>query len=435
MNLKQKNIFQEAREHLVGGVNSPVRAFKAVGGDPFFVSRAKGARLYDVTGRAYLDYVMSWGPLILGHGHPDVVRTLKQAVERGTSFGTPTLEEVELAKLIKEAFPSIDKLRFVSSGTEAVMSAVRLARGFTGRRKIIKFSGCYHGHSDSLLVKAGSGGLTFGVPDSKGVPEQLARLTISLPYNQVEPVEKLLCKQASQIACVLVEPVAGNMGLVLPRDGFLERLRRLCTRYQVLLIFDEVITGFRLSWGGAQEKFGIQPDLTCLGKILGGGLPLGAFGGRNEIMKRLAPEGDVYQAGTLSGNPLATSCGIAVLKRLRGRKTYRALARKLRMLAEPLTKLIAEKGYPVRLNALESLFTVFFTERPVTDLASAKTSDAALYARFFHHLLEEDIFFPPSQFETCFVSTAHTDHDISRTMEAIQKGLKKLFLRKRVEGE
>jgi len=425
--LKRRDIFEEACEHLVGGVNSPVRAFKAVGGTPFFARRAKGCQLYDARGKSYLDYVMSWGPHILGHADADLTRALKRAAESGTSFGVPTEREVELAKLVKEAFPSIEKVRFVSSGTEAVMSAIRLARGFTGKPKIVKFDGCYHGHSDSLLVKAGSGGATFGVADSEGVPSEIAKLTLSLPYNQIEPVERLFKSQAHEIACLLVEPVAGNMGVVLPEKDFLKKLRELCTRYQILLIFDEVITGFRLAYGGAQELFGTQADLTCLGKILGGGLPLGAFGGKNEIMMKLSPEGDVYQAGTLSGNPLATACGIAVLKKLRRREIYRNLEQKKEQLLKPLRALMAEKGYPLQVNAIGSVFTFFFTKQSVKDFETAKTSDTSRYAKFFHSLLEKRIFFPPSQFEACFLSQAHHTRYINQTIEGVRKGLQKIF--------
>jgi len=410
---------------LVGGVNSPVRAFKAVGGEPFFVARAKGARIFDDHGRAYLDFVMSWGPHILGHGHPALLQAIKKTAERGTSFGAPTWQEVELAKLIKTAFPSIEKVRLVSSGTEAVMSAVRLARGFTGKKKIIKFNGCYHGHSDSLLVKAGSGGATLGIPDSKGVPEELAQLTISLPYNKIQPVEKAF--HSGGIACVIVEPIAGNMGLVPPAEGFLKALRELSRRHGALLIFDEVISGFRASFGGAQRLFGIKPDLTCLGKILGGGMPLGAFGGRAEIMNRLAPLGDVYQAGTLSGNPLATALGIAMLKRLRSGKIYRELEKKTALFAEPLRELVRQKKYPVRVNYMGSLFTVFFTSEPVRDYATAKTSDTARYAEFFRALLKKGIYFPPSQFECCFVSAAHSAKDMRHAFEAARGALRKIF--------
>jgi len=418
--------FEEAEKHLVGGVNSPVRAFRAVGGEPFFVARAGGSRLYDTAGRAYLDYVMSWGAQILGHAHPEIVDAVREGARRGTSYGAATWEEVKLAKLVKQAFPSIEKVRFVSSGTEAVMSAIRLARGATGRRKIVKFVGGYHGHSDSLLVKAGSGGATFGIPDSEGVPEELARLTIALPYNDGKAVGEIFSSQGPEIAAVLVEPVAANMGLVLPRKSFLKKLRDECCRYKSLLIFDEVITGFRLAYGGAQEVYGVVPDLTCLGKILGGGLPLAAFGGREDVMKQLAPEGAVYQAGTLSGNPLAVACALAVLGLLK-EDVYRELARRTNSLVLPLREFVRKKKLPVAINSAASLFTVFFTPGPVTDFESARRSDTGRYAKFFHRLLEAGIFFPPSQFEACFVSLAHGRQDIDWTLAAVQKSLMEIF--------
>lgn len=423
----ERSYFEEASRHLVGGVNSPVRAFKGVGGEPFFVARAKGSRLYDTSGRAYLDYVMSWGPQILGHAQPEILKAVREALPRGTSYGAPTAEETALAVSVKEAFPSIEKIRFVSSGTEAVMSAVRLARGFTGRKKIVKFNGCYHGHSDSLLVKAGSGGATLGVPDSKGVPEELAGLTVSLPYNRIEPVEAAFKQDPSGIAAVLVEPIAGNMGLVVPEKDFLIRLREIATRYGAVLIFDEVISGFRAAFGGAQEIFGIRPDLTCLGKILGGGLPIAAFGGKEEIMRRLAPEGDVYQAGTLSGNPVAVSAGLAMLKKLKNRAIYKQLEQKKESLLKPLRALAEEKKYPLQINSFGSLFTVFFTAQPVVDFESAKTSDTIQYAEFFHHLLSDGIYFPPSQFECCFLSTAHTVRDLEKTLKSMRNALASIF--------
>lgn len=419
--------FEEAEKHLVGGVNSPVRAFKAVGGEPFFVARAEGARLFDTSGRAYLDYVMSWGAQIFGHARPEIVSAVRECATRGTSYGAATWGEVKLAKLVKQAFPSIEKIRFVSSGTEAVMSAIRLARGVTGRKKIVKFIGGYHGHSDGLLVKAGSGGATFGIPDSQGVPEEIARLTIAIPYNDEKAVEEIFASHGGEIACVLVEPVAANMGLVLPGRSFLRKLRERCCRYKSLLIFDEVITGFRLAYGGAQEVYKIVPDLTCLGKILGGGLPLAALGGREDVMSHLAPEGAVYQAGTLSGNPLATACGIEALGLLKRVGSYEKLTQRTNSLVRPLREFLKKKKLPVVINSAASLFTVFFTPGPVIDLETAKRSDVKKYAKFFHELLGRGIFFPPSQFEACFLSLAHTKEDIDLTAQAVRKSLTAVF--------
>lgn len=424
---KQKPSYQEAVRHLVGGVNSPVRAFKGVGGEPFLAARAKGSKIYDTRGKGYIDYVMSWGPHILGHGAPQIQAAARKQLARGTSYGAPTWEEVELAQLVKEAFPSIERVRFVSSGTEAAMSAARLARGFTGREKILKFEGCYHGHADSMLVKAGSGGATFGIPDSQGVPKELAKLTLTLPYNDVSAVEGLFRAEGKEIAAILVEPIAGNMGLVVPEKAFLLKLRELCSRYGSILVFDEVISGFRASFGGAQEFFGVKPDLTCLGKIIGAGLPMGAFGGRNDIMSKLAPEGPVYQAGTLSGNPLATACGLAMLKELRKRKIYAELEKKKNALVKPLKKFLADRGYPARINDFGSAFTVFFTAETVRDFETAKTSDTKKYAVFFHALLSQGIFFPPSQYETCFVSRAHSAADLERTRKAMERAFDKAF--------
>lgn len=418
-----ESIFEQARQHLVGGVNSPVRAFKAVGGEPFFVHSAAGCFLLDTEGQRYLDYVMSWGAQILGHADEGLIETIAAQAKRGTSYGAATAQEVELAVLIKEAFPAIQKVRLVSSGTEAVMSAVRLARGFTGRKKILKFAGCYHGHSDSLLVKAGSGGATFGVPDSAGVPEELAKLTLTAPYNDLDAVREIFAKEGQDIACILVEPAAANMGLVLPCRGFLQGLREISRKYQTLLIFDEVITGFRLAYGGAQEFYGMEADLTCLGKILGGGMPLAAFGGRDEVMHHLAPEGKVYQAGTLSGNPIATACGIYMLKRLREEGVYPALEARAQALIRPLQNWIHSKGYPVQLNSLASLFTIFFTEKPVTDFAAAQTGDAKKYGEFFRRVLRDNIFLPPSAYEACFVSMAHGEEELAKTLRVFQKHL------------
>ena len=411
----------------MGGVNSPVRAFKAVGGEPFVVERARGSRIVDVDGNEYIDYVGSWGPLIVGHAHPQVVKAVQEAAERGTSYGAPTASETDLAKLIVEAIPSIELLRFVSSGTEATMSAIRLARGFTGRGKIVKFEGCYHGHADSLLVKAGSGAMTFGIPDSAGVPPELARFTITLPYNHIDAVAEVFKAVGAEIACVIVEPVAGNMGVVLPRPGFLEGLREITSRYGALLIFDEVITGFRLSYGGVQGLYGIRPDLTCLGKIIGGGLPVGAYGGRREVMELVAPLGPVYQAGTLSGNPLAMRAGVETLKLLKNPGFYRGLEEKAGALEEGFQERTLKAKVPVQINRSGSMFTVFFAETEVVDYATAKTSDTKAYARFFASMLKQGIFLPPSQFEACFLSAAHSDEDIQKTLSAAEEAFQSLL--------
>ncbi len=422
-----RSLFEKALKYIPGGVNSPVRAFQAVASTPVFMERASGSRIYDVEGREYIDYVSSWGPMILGHCHPEVVHAVREAAARGTSYGAPTEGEVEMAELIVEAFPSVDMVRMVSSGTEAAMSAIRLARGYTGREKIIKFAGCYHGHADSLLVKAGSGVATLGIPGSPGVPARLAELTLTLPFNDTEAVIEALNYHGKETACIIVEPVAGNMGVVLPEEGFLETLREITRRYGILLIFDEVITGFRLTYGGFQNLAGIKPDLTCLGKIIGGGLPVGAFGGRREIMEKLAPAGPVYQAGTLSGNPLAMSAGIAtlsVLKRSGGE--YRALEHRTSSLCGELQKLFDRKGIPVRINRAGSMFTVFFTPEKVFDFHSAAKSDTDLYARYFRGMLRNGISLAPSQFEAAFLSFAHTDEDMEKTLRACELTLKKM---------
>jgi glutamate-1-semialdehyde 2,1-aminomutase len=397
-------------------VNSPVRAFRSVGGDPRFIKSGKGSRIKDVDGVSYIDYVGSWGPLILGHSPTSVRAVLQKQIPLGTSFGAPTENEVILAEMIAEAFPSIEKVRLVNSGTEATMSAIRLARAFTGRNKIIKFDGCYHGHVDNLLVKAGSGVATLGLPDSPGVHPQGSSDTISIPYNDCETIEHVLESNRAEIAAVILEPVAGNMGTVLPERGFLQRVRKLTREHGALLIFDEVITGFRLSYGGAQEILKTKPDLTCLGKIIGGGLPVGAYGGHRQIMKWVAPEGPVYQAGTLSGNPLAVAAGIATLKALKKAGTYSKLERLTTELVSGLRKASEDSEIPVQINSIGSMFTVFFAESPVTDFQTAKTSNTIRYGRFFHALLKGGIYFPPSQFETCFVSTAHTRNDIRTTI-------------------
>ncbi|ADI02183.1 MAG TPA: glutamate-1-semialdehyde 2,1-aminomutase [Syntrophothermus lipocalidus] len=416
-------LWEEAKKYIPGGVNSPVRAFRAVGQDPLFIARANGARVYDVDGREYLDYVCSWGPLILGHANPEVVKAIAAAAADGTSYGAPCEKEVKLAGMICQAFPSIDKVRMVNSGTEATMSAIRLARAYTGRSKIVKFEGCYHGHADSFLIKAGSGLLTAGIPISPGVPEDFAQNTLVAEYNHLDSVEELFDQNPFEIAAVIVEPVAGNMGLVLPQPQFLSGLREITQRFGALLIFDEVITGFRVAYGGFQDVIGVRPDLTCLGKIIGGGLPVGAYGGREDIMNLVAPEGPVYQAGTLSGNPLAMAAGIATLERLQDGSIYKKLDELGRVLEEGVRSILADKGAKVGLNRLGSMFSWFFTEEEVRDYPSALTSDTALYARFFASMLSQGITLPPSQFEVCFISAAHTRQDIAFTLDAFVRAI------------
>ncbi|MDO8722974.1 MAG: glutamate-1-semialdehyde 2,1-aminomutase [Syntrophales bacterium] len=420
-------LFEEARKVIPGGVNSPVRAFGAVNATPLFISSARGAKIYDSEGREYIDYVLSWGPAILGHCHPEVIEAIEAAARRGTSFGAPTEMETEMAQMIADAFPSIEMVRMVSSGTEAVMSAIRLARGYTGRDKIIKFEGCYHGHSDSLLVKAGSGVATLGIPGSPGVPRQLAELTVIAPFNDLEAVKSIVEKEGTQLACIIVEPVAGNMGVVLPQEGFLQGLRELSTKHGILLIFDEVITGFRLIYGGFQNLSSIKPDLTCLGKIIGGGLPVGAFGGSREIMEKLAPTGPVYQAGTLSGNPVAMAAGIATLKLLKGKKEeYNKLEGMTASLCDSMQSLFEEKGLPCRINRIGSLFTAFFTIDEVSNYATAAKSDTKLFARYFRGMLARGVNLAPSQFEAGFLSFAHTEEDLKKTIEACGETIKTL---------
>jgi glutamate-1-semialdehyde 2,1-aminomutase len=398
-----------------------VRAFKAVGGTPLFIKRGRGSKVYDEDDNEFIDYVGSWGPLILGHAHPRVVRAIKKAVEYGSSFGAPTELETRLAKLICDAMPSIETVRFVNSGTEAAMSAIRLARAFTGRNKVIKFAGCYHGHSDGLLAKAGSGMATLGIPSSPGVPPAVTADTLVAPYNNLEAVEQLFKKFASEIAAVIVEPIAGNMGVVLPQSGFLEGLRSLTSQYGALLIFDEVITGFRVAYGGAQQLYKITPDLTCLGKIIGGGLPVGAYGGRRDIMEMVAPSGEVYQAGTLSGNPLAMTAGIETLTILKERSVYQELDKKASLLEKGVIEAANKAGVEIQLPRIGSMFTVFFTKNPVTDYETASKADTKLYAKFFHQMLARGVYFPPSQFEAAFVSTAHTFKNIQASINAISK--------------
>ncbi len=423
---RSKELFQEAQRYLPGGVDSPVRAFKAVGGTPPFIARGQGSKIYDEDGNEFIDYVCSWGPLILGHAHPQVVAVLKRAVELGTSFGAPTKLETILAKMISAAMPSVEMVRFVNSGTEATMSVLRLARAFTGRDKIVKFAGCYHGHSDGLLAKAGSGMATLSIPDSPGVPLSYAQNTLVAPYNDTEAVEQLFKSYPKEIAAIIVEPVAANMGVVPPRPGFLASLRKLTGEFGALLIFDEVITGFRVAYGGAQALYGITPDLTCLGKIIGGGLPIGAYGGRREIMEMMAPVGPVYQAGTLSGNPLAMTAGIETLKVLGQPGVYSQLEAKSSRLEEGIIVAASKAGVSLHISRIASLITVFFTTKPVIDHESAKQADTALFGRFFRQLLADGIFCPPSQFEAALVSLAHSDNDIQVTIRVIDKALNSL---------
>jgi glutamate-1-semialdehyde 2,1-aminomutase len=424
---KSKSLFQKARAVIPGGVNSPVRACKSVGCDPVFIARAEGSRLYDVDGNEYLDFLSSWGPMILGHNHPAITDAVRQALGRGTSYGAPTPGEVELAELVAAALPSIEKVRFVSSGTEATMSAVRLARGFTGRKVVVKFDGCYHGHGDTFLVKAGSGVVTLGIPGSPGVPDEIVKNTVSIPYNDTETLEKTLRDSSLDIACVIVEPVAGNMGVIPPASGFLEKLRALTAELGIVLIFDEVITGFRLGLGGAQGRFGITPDLTCLGKIIGGGLPVGAYGGKRELMDLIAPDGPIYQAGTLSGNPLAMAAGIATVKALQAPGLYDQLEEKAAFFADGLNSL-SEKYLPgaVTLNRTGSMMTAFFTPGPVTDFTSAMTADTSRYAIYWQEMLNQGVYLAPSQFEAAFISTAHTRQELESTLQKTESVFKKL---------
>ncbi|MGA2030434.1 MAG: glutamate-1-semialdehyde 2,1-aminomutase [Verrucomicrobiota bacterium] len=423
---QSEKLFAEALKYIPGGVNSPVRAFRAVGGQPFFVNKAQGARIWDVDGNELIDYVGTWGPAILGHAHPKIISAIKAAADNGISFGIPNPFEVKMAKLIRELVPSIQKVRMTNSGTEACMSAIRLARGFTKRDKIIKFDGCYHGHADSLLVKAGSGALTFGNPDSAGVPVAFTQHTIVLPFNNVDAVKSAFAANKNQIAGIIVEPVPGNAGLYLPKKGYLEFLREITTTNGALLIFDEVMTGFRLAKGGAQDRFGISPDLTCLGKIIGGGLPVGAFGGRTGIMDLLAPLGPVYQAGTLSGNPLAMAAGITALEELQTSDAYRRLEKLSEQLAAGMKAAAKSANVPVQFNSCGSMFCAYFTDQPVHNLTDAMKSDRERFANFFHGMLSEGIYFAPSQFEAGFISTAHTTADIDRTVKIAAKVLREL---------
>lgn len=411
-------LFEKAGTVIPGGVNSPVRAFKSVGGRPLFIDRAAGSKVIDADGNEFIDYVGSWGPMIVGHCHPKVVDAVTAAMNKGASFGAPTELEVQLAEMVVAAVPSIEMVRMVSSGTEATMSAIRLARAYTGRDAIIKFAGCYHGHADSLLVKAGSGAATFGVPDSPGVPADFARHTLVAEFNDLDSVQELVDSNRSRIACIIIEPIAGNMGTVAPREGFLEGLRTLCDREGIVLIFDEVMTGFRVAYGGAQELYGVTPDLTTLGKVIGGGLPVGAFGGRRDIMALLSPSGGVYQAGTLSGNPLAMSAGIATLAILQEDGFYHRLEQKSARLADLLMRAAADADYPVHATRVGSMLCVFFARNVVNGWTSAARCDTVAFGRYFQAMLEQGIYLAPSQFETAFVSIAHTDEDIDKTAAA-----------------
>ena len=424
--IKSSELFSESCKVIPGGVNSPVRACKSVGCDPIFIQKGAGSKIYDVDGNEYVDFVCSWGPMILGHNHPAVIQAISEAMANGTSFGAPTPLEIDLAELVIGAMPSVEKVRFVNSGTEATMSAIRLARGYTGKKVVVKFDGCYHGHADSFLVKAGSGVITLGIPGSPGVPEDIVKNTMSIPYNDLETLEKTLRDDSLEIACVIVEPVAGNMGVVQPASGFLEKLRELTSELNIVLIFDEVITGFRLAYGGAQSKFGVLPDLTCMGKIIGGGLPVGAYGGKKEIMALISPDGPVYQAGTLSGNPLAMAAGVATMKLLGEPGFYDALDKKAEGYAKELTALADKYSQDIILNRVGSLMTSFFTTTPVTDFDSAMKADAEKYGRFYREMLAQGIYLAPSQFEAAFISAAHTEKDLQLALEMTESSFKKM---------
>jgi glutamate-1-semialdehyde 2,1-aminomutase len=420
-NRKNAKCFQDAQKVIPGGVNSPVRAFKSVGANPIFIEKAKGIHLYDADGNRYIDYCLSWGPMILGHANKQVLDEVKKAMAKGTSYGIPTPLETQLAKLITDAIESVEKVRLVSSGTEAVMTAIRLARGTTGRDKIIKFIGCYHGHVDHMLVQAGSGALTLGAPSSPGVPKDFTKHTILLHYNDPEAIEKAFKKYSKQIAAVIVEPVAGNMGVIVPKMAFLKKLRSLCTKNKSILIFDEVITGFRVAYGGIQKKFGVKADLTCLGKIIGGGFPIGACGGRAKIMNNLSPQGSVYQAGTLSGNPVCVAAGIVTLKLLKSLKPYGKIEKLTKSLCQQMSETLNKAGVEHTINQIGSMFTLFFNPGPVTDYNSAVKSDTARYGRYFTSMLNSGIYLPPSQFEANFLSIDHTERHIAQTIAAVKK--------------
>ena len=424
---RSAQLFTLAKTLIPGGVNSPVRACRSVGCDPLFVARASGCMITDVDGNSFIDFVGSWGPMILGHAHPEVVEAICRTAGEGTSFGAPSPLEVELAALVCESVPSLEKVRFVNSGTEATMSAIRLARGYTGRKVVVKFDGCYHGHADSFLVKAGSGVITLGIPGSPGVPDDIVKNTVSIPYNNEAVLEQTLRDASLDIACVIVEPVAGNMGVVVPERSFLLKLRELTRKLGIVLIFDEVITGFRLALGGAQERFGILPDLTCLGKIIGGGLPVGAYGGKREIMGLIAPDGPVYQAGTLSGNPLAMAAGLAMLKVVRRPGFYAELEEKSAWFGDAMEKIVAASPVPAVLNRIGSMMTCFFTPEPVTDFESALLADTAVYGRHYRQMLAQGVWLAPSQFEAAFLSAAHDREHLEKALNMTESSFKKLM--------
>ena len=423
---KSQSLYERAQQIIPGGVNSPVRACKSVGADPLFIERADGCLIYDADGNRFIDYIGSWGPMILGHRHPAVVEAINAVLDRGTSFGAPTDLEIQLAEMVIDAVASVDVVRMVNSGTEATMSAIRLARGVTGRDLVIKFDGCYHGHADTLLVAAGSGVATLGIPGSPGVPEDVARLTLSLPFNDIGAVQQVMAEKGDQVACIIIEPVAGNMGLVPPADGFLESLRSVTEKHGAILIFDEVMTGFRVAYGGAQTLYGIKPDLTCFGKIIGGGLPVGAYGGKKEIMSQIAPQGSVYQAGTLSGNPIAMAAGIATLEQLKKEGVYESLGEKSSRLAAGLAEAASQTGVAARVDHVGSMLGMFFADRDITNFEEAKTCDLERFSAFYQGMRQAGIYLAPSQFEVLFLSAAHTDEHIDATLSAAQQVLKKL---------
>ncbi len=423
---KSQSLYERALQIIPGGVNSPVRACKSVGADPLFIDRADGCLIYDADGNRFIDYIGSWGPMILGHRHPAVVEAIKTVLDRGTSFGAPTDLEIQLAEMVIDAVASVDMVRMVNSGTEATMSVIRLARGVTGRDLVIKFDGCYHGHADTLLVAAGSGVATLGIPGSPGVPQDVVKHTLSLPFNDIEAVQQVMDEKGDQVACVIIEPVAGNMGLVPPAAGFLESLREVTEKHGVILIFDEVMTGFRVAYGGAQTLYGIRPDLSCFGKVIGGGLPVGAYGGKKEIMSQIAPQGSVYQAGTLSGNPIAMIAGIATLEQLKKEGVYESLAEKSKRLAAGLAEAARKSGIAARVDHVGSMLGMFFTDREVTDFEAAKTCDLELFSAFYRGMRQAGIYLAPSQFEVLFLSAAHSDEHIDATVNAAHQVLQNL---------